>query len=99
VSETTQNPAEQDPDVRASRVRLYVFLALARLLAGRRGHSTIVWWGQGFRYTLATTRVDPTPYSVDADPDVEDRAAVIRWLQARLLTTHDSEHNADETDD
>jgi hypothetical protein len=65
----------QDAGVRAPAVRLRRVLVFARLLAGRRGHSSITWHGQGFTYELTSTRdpyADPSRIEVDADEDVDD---------------------------
>ena len=87
MSDTTNNPVEQDPEARASRVRLHRFLSVLRILAGRRGYANVEWWGQGFRYTLTAERVPPGPTTVDADPTIEDVGAYVRWLRALLLRT------------
>lgn len=81
---TTQNPIHQDNDTRASRVRALVLLSLVRLLAGRRGHARVSWWGQGFRYTLSADRVPPEAPTVDADPQADPSGFLWRVLRGAL---------------
>lgn len=63
----------QDSAIREPRVRLRRLLVLARLLAGRRGRSSVVWHGAGFTYEL-TARRDPgsDPARVEVDADLSD---------------------------
>lgn len=82
---TTQDPPIQDADARGAGVRLDRLLAALRLLAGRRGASSITWWGQGFRYRLTVERGAPVPYAADHDPDVDGGPFIARLVHAALL--------------
>lgn len=60
----------QDPDVAQPHVRLGTFLALLRVLAGRRGVAGIVWNRHGFTYSVIVEREISTPgVALDTDPD------------------------------
>lgn len=60
-------PDVHDRDVPEPGVRLRLVLALLRILAGRRGHAAVTWWGAGFAYTLTANRRDPIPLDVDLE--------------------------------
>lgn len=58
-------------------IRLRLLLALMRILAGRRGHSSAVWAAGGFRYVLTVVRTpDAGPVELDADATVRDVATI-----------------------
>jgi hypothetical protein len=61
--------SKQDAEVHDFRVRLGRVLALVRILAGRRGHARVTWWGLGFGYTLTVTRTPSAVFEIDDDPD------------------------------
>ena len=85
MSETAQNPAYQDADVAAPRVRLRIVLALLRVLAGPRGHARVRWWGGGFAYDLRVERRELVDFEVDADPEANRRDDVVERLRAHLV--------------
>jgi hypothetical protein len=60
-----------DPQDRPQpRIRLGTFLALLRVLAGRRGDATVIWHRDGFSYTLTAAREGGAPgVALDVDPE------------------------------
>ena len=84
MSETTQDPAEQDDEARAPRTRLNRVLAPLRALAGPRGHAAVQWSGQGFVYTLTAHRDGPSPVTMDFDPEARNGPALVELLRGAL---------------
>ena len=86
MSDPATDPAHdltlEPQDGRQPRIRLGSFLALLRVLAGRRGRATVAWHRDGFSYVLAVVREGGAPgAALDVDPD----APGVDVARARLL--------------
>jgi hypothetical protein len=57
----------QDNALPEFRVRLGVFLALLRVIAGYRGRSRVRWWAGGFEYDIRVRRRKHRPLLLDFD--------------------------------
>lgn len=72
MSDPDTNPLHdlaQDPqDEPQPRARIGTVLALLRVLAGRRGHASLVWHRYGFTHAITVVREDGAP-GIDFDPD------------------------------
>lgn len=58
---------QQDDPLPEFTVNLATFLAVMRILAGRRGHSRVAFWAGGFQYDLHVTRRPQTRSLSDFD--------------------------------